>query len=57
MTVNITIVDDFVVEGDESFEAILTLLNTTDPNTALGNTTLTVIIKNDDGLLPPTPGM
>lgn len=53
--VNITIIDDDEIEGDESFEVNLQFVGSSDPNSALGERTrLTVIIEDDDE--PSTPG-
>lgn len=54
--VNITILDDDVVEGNESFEVNLQLVGSSDPNATLGeSTTLTFIIEDNDGVQPTDP--
>ena len=58
-SVNITIIQDGIAEGEESFVANLTLIDNTGPSAALGQSTLTVIIDDDEAppTVPPTPGM
>ena len=58
---HINIIDDDQVEGEESFVVSLQLVNSSHPNTTLGErTTLTIIIEDNDGVQPtepPRPGM
>ena len=58
---NIEIIDDDAVEGEESFVVNLQLVNSSHPNATLGErTTTTIIIEDNDGVQPtepPRPGM
>ena len=51
--INIVLVDDDLVEGDESFTVSLQLQDPSQQDAELGpRTTVTIIIEDDDGVQP-----